>query len=76
LGGRQWLNRFFARHLSLPLGAFGFVVAVMQNFTFGWLLMFQGTFKIHDPWTLDPLLLSGATMIIIPFQMGTIFEAN
>ncbi|ENE2732117.1 hypothetical protein ABNE41_004318 [Stenotrophomonas maltophilia] len=71
-----WLNRFFARYLSVALGMFGFVVAVMQNFTYGWLLMFQGTFKIHDPWTLDPMLLSGAAMVIIAFQMGVIFESK
>ncbi|HGM6729075.1 TPA: hypothetical protein ACKQBZ_000108 [Stenotrophomonas maltophilia] len=71
-----WLNRFFARYLSVAVGAFGFIVAVMQNFTYGWLLMFQGTFKIHDPWTVDPMLLSGAALVIIAFQIGIIFEAR
>lgn len=74
--GLPWLNRFVARYVAVALGGFGFVVAVMQNFTYGWLLMFQGTFKIHDPWTVDPILLSGAAMFILAGQMGVIFEGK
>jgi hypothetical protein len=53
-----------------------FVVAAMQHFNFGWLLMFPGTFRLHDPGYFDPMLLSGAAMFIIAARMGIVFEGD
>lgn len=71
-----YLNPFIARYLSLAVGGFSFVVGAMQHFTYGWQMMFQGTFVLHDPWIEDPWVLSACAMLILAGQIGIIFEAD
>lgn len=70
------MHRVMSRSLAVAIGGFGFGVAVMQDFTYGWLLIFQGAFKLHDPIYYDPLLLSLAAMLIIATQTVIVFEVG
>lgn len=70
------LNLFLARYVSLAVGGFSFVVGGMQHFTYGWQMMFQGTFKLHDPWIEDPWVLSACAMLILAGQIGVLLEAD
>lgn len=71
-----YMHHVVSRSLAVTIGGFGFGVAVMQDFTYGWLLMFQGTFKLHEPMYYDPLLLSLAAMLIIATQTVIVFETR
>ena len=70
------MNLFIARYLSLAVGGFSFVVGGMQHFTYGWQMMFQGKFKLHDPWVEDPWVLSACAMVILAGQIGVLLEAD
>ena len=49
---------------------------MMQNFNGGWLAMFKGTFKLHDPIWFDSTILSSCAIVIMSFQLGIIFEVS
>lgn len=69
-------NRFLLRYLAVAIATLGLGVAMMQNFNGGWLAMFKGTFKLHDPIWFDSTILSTCAIVIMSFQLGVIFETS
>ncbi|GEM71784.1 hypothetical protein SAQ01S_15500 [Sphingomonas aquatilis NBRC 16722] len=69
-------NRFFLRYAAVAVATLGLGVGMMQNFNGGWLAMFKGTFKLHDPIWFDSTILSSCAIVIMSFQLGIIFEVS
>ncbi|WP_155293980.1 disulfide bond formation protein B [Pseudomonas putida group bacterium ESBL64] len=68
------VNFLVARWLTICLGSYGFIIAVLQNFNSGWLLMFQDKFEFYTPIYLDSFLLSTCAALIISAEIVVLLE--
>jgi hypothetical protein len=66
------LRHFILLYITSILGFYGTFVASSQHFR-GWVSIQQGKFNWHDPWYLEPFMLSFFAICIIIAQVWLIF---